>query len=601
MLRSEISDLSNEGGIVSGTYDRRTFLTHSAATVGGVAMAGTVVDTLIADAASATTGVGVGAPVVGGTLTIGVTSDVGTYHSFTGQTGKLDAAGFYVASAVYDSLFYVNSTATGYLPGLALNATPSNSNKTWTFNLRPGVKFHNGQLFNADAVVANFAAAHGDLTVGLAILNIIDSCVKTGPMQVQYHTHFSYATFPIALAEQQIGFMAAPAMFPSSGSTYPIGTGPFKFVSWTIGNNSQWTKNTAYWRKSSTGHALPYLSGLQFKVLVDPGSCLNALKTGGVNIAVFFDGASQKAITVTHVSSGGHPVLFTNSLHGLAEPSKNCVMINTTSKNWAGQVGTAKSSAPWWNTGPGSPCADNGIRLAMAHALNRASWLSSQDSGQGLVVDGIFRSTSPYYVNPAYPALSTATATTLVHAWRLAHGNAVPTVHMQYVSGSTTAHNQFLFVQNALHLIGITVVGIAMVQSQLINNAIFKYYELTAWTQFGTIVPATNYVWWDSKAGASGFVNFANQADPLVESNMLLAMNQPSIAGQKPYWGNVNKRFAIDVPYLWLDATGSVWAAQWNVQNWANAKMASTSSVNSTLAVLSPTNGGFPGWAEVWL
>jgi hypothetical protein len=59
---------------MSPTFDRRSFLTHSAATIGGVAMAGTVVDSLLAGVAGATTGVNVHKPRRGGTLTVGLIS-----------------------------------------------------------------------------------------------------------------------------------------------------------------------------------------------------------------------------------------------------------------------------------------------------------------------------------------------------------------------------------------------------------------------------------------------------------------------------------------------------------------------------------------------
>ncbi|MGC2168415.1 MAG: twin-arginine translocation signal domain-containing protein, partial [Acidimicrobiales bacterium] len=60
---------------MSSTIDRRSFLTHSAVTVGGVAMAGTVVDGLLEGVAGAATGVAKGKPKLGGTLNVGTLSD----------------------------------------------------------------------------------------------------------------------------------------------------------------------------------------------------------------------------------------------------------------------------------------------------------------------------------------------------------------------------------------------------------------------------------------------------------------------------------------------------------------------------------------------
>src|SRR3974390_1214164 len=126
----------NEGGIVPSTYDRRTFLTHSAATVGGVAMAGTVVDTLISDAASA---VGLAPhypPSLNGTLNVAVSSSPPTIYPMNGWQGHWDAAGCYVGAAIFDPLFYINAAGNGVLPGLALSAVGMNSYKTWRITLR---------------------------------------------------------------------------------------------------------------------------------------------------------------------------------------------------------------------------------------------------------------------------------------------------------------------------------------------------------------------------------------------------------------------------------------------------------------------------------
>ena len=70
-----------------------------------------------------------------------------------------------------------------------------------------------------------------------------------------------FSTFPISLAEQQIAYMAHPSSFVSTYTGNPIGTGPFKVKSWQVGVESQFVKNTGYWRKDSHGRSLPYLSG----------------------------------------------------------------------------------------------------------------------------------------------------------------------------------------------------------------------------------------------------------------------------------------------------------------------------------------------------
>ena len=95
-------------------------------------------------------------------------------------------------------------------------------------------------------------------------------------------------------------------------------------------------------------------------------------------------------------------------------------------------------------------------------------------------------------------------------------------------------------------------------------------------------------------------MNFANNIDPIIETAMLSALAANSNAAQKVQWQTVNDRFAIDIPYLWLDVTFAVWAAQPKVQNWANAHAPTTGDVKSVTSVISP-DGGDLEWAEIWV
>ncbi len=615
-----------KGDIVPNTIDRRTFLTHSAATVGGAALAGTVVDTLVADVAGATTGVNTGTPVTGGTLKVGVTSDAPIVKKFTGQTGKWDAAGFCVGVALYDPLFVTNKAGTAVLPCLALSAVAvaGSSFKKWNVTLRQNVKFHDNTPFNADAVVANFQAANADTTVGQALYKVLVNCTKVSTYVVQYTTFFPYFTFPFSLAEQQIAFMANPTMFapvPSHPAGYtfnglPNGTGPFVCSSWTIGSSNSHTKNANYWRKDSANRSLPYLNGITFIVQPDAPTRILDLQSGTMDVAVFFDGVSQKQIRSTSgVSTPGGKAQWLSDLGSTSRsPAMNSIMCNVTGKDYAGNYGTQDTSGTWTNYGTGgsahaAPTSDIRIRQAMAHAINRPGYLSGVDQSQGAVSDGIFTKTNAYYLNPGYPALSVSTATSLVNAYKTAKGipHATPvTVHIQTVSGSTSSINAFNYVKNQLAPTGIALVSVPLVQSTLINNAIFKTYECTQWAQFGGVVPDLNYVWWTcyknpfGSGQVSGFVNFANNVDTIIENDMLAAVATSSATTRKAKWQAINKRFAIDLPYIWLDTTVSLWAVNPHVQNWANAHAPTATSVKSTQPILSP-NGGVMAWAEIWI
>jgi peptide/nickel transport system substrate-binding protein len=532
-------------------------------------MAGTVVDNLMTDAAGAAI-----APRIkrGNKVTVAVASTPSSIPLFNGWAGKLDAAGFYVASAIFDPLFYNSATGVGYLPGLATKAVPSNGYKTWTLTLRNNVKFHDNTPFNAANVVNNYAKR--STTVKLAITGIIDNVVATGPMTVQFKLHIAYFTFPYSLAEQQITFMAANAQL--NGGTTPLGTGAFKVHDWVdINHPCNLVANPNYWRKDATGGKLPYLSALTFTPIIDETARQSALQTKGVDISPFYNG------TVIKQNRTNAAFVKVDDIGGLREPAKNLILCNMRHAT--------------------SPIKDVRIRTALAHAINRATYFSGIDSSLGAVADGIFRKTNPYYANPNYPGFSTGAAVSLVNSWKTSNGGKTPVVVMSYISGSSVADAQYAFVKNAASSCGITLNYVKYLQDQLITEVIFKNYEVAGWAQFGAIVPATLYVWWASPGGLPNFVNFAQQSDPLVQSALIKALAASTVAAQKTYWQTVNNRFAIDLPYLWLDTTSSQWASRNYVMNWAQPKVPATgTSPKSTANALSVHNGNIIDFSQVW-
>ena len=145
---------------MSNELDRRSFLTNSAATIGGVAMAGTVVDSLLAGTAGAATQVGQTTSTVkkGGNLNVGLATDQLTAYQINGQQGSWDSASYARGNAIYDPLFAVATDGVTILPMLGLSIAANSNFTAFTVTLRQGVKFHDGTDFNADAVVTNFKA-----------------------------------------------------------------------------------------------------------------------------------------------------------------------------------------------------------------------------------------------------------------------------------------------------------------------------------------------------------------------------------------------------------------------------------------------------------
>ncbi len=608
-------------------------------------MAGSVVDGMLAGVAGAATGVAKGKPKLGGTLTVGLLSDVPNYHIFNGSSGKLDASGFCVANALYDPLFVTSHDGKSWLPMLALSAKSSSNYTVWTIALRHGVQFHDGTNFDASVVVANYQAAAANATVGLAIQPIIASVKEVNSYTVEYTTVIPFARFPILLSEQQIAYMAAPSALGNTYAGKPIGTGPFKFKSWSVGVESQFTKNPKYWRKDGAGRRLPYLSGINFKTIVDPQSRNEALQSGSVDMILQENGAQitqlKKMSGVSTVSSSTEPI----------DPPINCLIINTTGTlnqyfcwagefasigvpgalsyiekgeavptmvqdaDWLGTQGAVNPSTLQWDTSLKPVMNNLSIRQACAMAINRATYFKVIDGSVGAVADGLYRSSSPFYTSPNYPAYNPTKAKALVDAYKSQNNLASVGFVIDILQDDASAQQAYSFFESQLSAIGITTTPRPLVQSTLINNVIYGEYDCATWNQFGGVDPALNYVWFVSLSATgspaagglgltslpagtniAGAVNFAHQADPIVEGAMLSALGSaPGSAAEIRGWRTVNDQFAKDIPYLWLDHLLDVWAAKSHVQNWAYGTAA-----DGTTRCLSP-DGGSARWDQIWL
>jgi peptide/nickel transport system substrate-binding protein len=115
-------------------------------------------------------------------------------------------------------------------PDLATSWEATEDLKTWTFHLRPGVKFHNGKPFDASDVVFTFKRIQ-DKEVGSVLrvnFSIVDSIEVVDPLTVRFNLSIPYADLPAAAAAYQAAIVSESTL--DTLTTHPIGTGPFRFV-----------------------------------------------------------------------------------------------------------------------------------------------------------------------------------------------------------------------------------------------------------------------------------------------------------------------------------------------------------------------------------
>ena len=106
---------------------------------------------------------------------------------------------------------------------------------------------------------------------------MVDKVEALDPLTVRFTLTIPYAGFPDIFAERQLRIVAKDQI--DTLSTKPVGTGPFKFVSWSPGDRLELVKNPDYFEKG-----LPKLDGVTMRIIPEAAARLAAIESGAVDI-----------------------------------------------------------------------------------------------------------------------------------------------------------------------------------------------------------------------------------------------------------------------------------------------------------------------------
>jgi len=219
-----------------------------------------------------------------GTLTVAQNFDPQTlWPNGTTASDNLNAG-----SAIVEALFWVDPRGEVFKPLLA-TGYELESPTSVLVKLREGVKFTNGEAMNADAVIHSFGI-FVDAKQAPAYARVADpfmSIEKVDDLTVRIALKFPYPPIELALSQLYItppGYWAE-AKLEGYGQK-PIGTGPFKFESWTRDDQLVMVKNDEYWGAPPEG-----IDKIVWKPVPDDIARAAGLTTGE------YDVASNLAIT----------------------------------------------------------------------------------------------------------------------------------------------------------------------------------------------------------------------------------------------------------------------------------------------------------------
>lgn len=186
---------------------------------------------------------------------------------------------------IYECLLKYKDDSTEVEPCLAESWDISEDGLTYTFKLRQGVKFHDGTDFNAEAVKFNVDRQTVNKTDDMPYADFVFGTVSECKVIDDY-------TVAIVLKQKNTAFLAnmamcfgAPIVSPTAckengGSLMenPVGTGPYKFVSWSKDDRVVLEKFEDYWGEKGK------CDQIIIKTIPDASAKINALTTGEVDI-----------------------------------------------------------------------------------------------------------------------------------------------------------------------------------------------------------------------------------------------------------------------------------------------------------------------------
>lgn len=188
----------------------------------------------------------------GGTLSVGLEVDIPGFDPL--KVGVFDTAAMTAAALIFDTLTTRDETGAPQ-PRLAQSWAASSDFKTWTFKLRPGVRFQDGSPFNAEAVAWNYARQQDPANHCRCAFYIegIAKVEAADDLTLVFHLRQPAADFPSLLAlPSSNSVIQSPTAIEKRGEDYnrnPVGTGPFVVKSWTAGDRMVLERNPDYWDK----------------------------------------------------------------------------------------------------------------------------------------------------------------------------------------------------------------------------------------------------------------------------------------------------------------------------------------------------------------
>jgi ABC-type transport system substrate-binding protein len=503
-------------------------------------------------------------PKAGGKLVYAMEADS---DGFDPMTARWVAPGLIAANVVFDPLaaFDLDGRAQPYL---AERFEPAPDFRSWTITLREGVKFHNGQSLDADALMLFIAKMRQSPLVGPAFdpIDPDNPVTKIDDRRVRVNMTTPWANYPAALTAQG-GMVAAPEQLGNPDATWrsdhPIGTGPFRLREWTKGQRLVADRNPDYWRKG-----LPYLDQVELRPVID----------NNARDAQLLDGTVDMEFTT-----------FNSSVERLKQEAA------------AGKIqlvrddGSREQLFLLANMDK-APLDDLRVRRAIAHAFDWDEYVRVTKEDPDIRSDNVFSKTSKWYVDTEYPTFDKDAARALVAEYEAEKGPVSFTLKT-----TDNPENQAVgqAIAKMLNDVGMDVKPISVDQAIYATQVVFGDYELAYVRLFGATDPDADLHWFTSKnaprvgEGRIG-LNVARMRDPQIDAALELGRVSTDEATRKRAYADFQTRVNELVPYIWISESVKYLAAVPRVHDFVNKTLPDGSAAM-------PIQQGVTRLTETWL
>jgi peptide/nickel transport system substrate-binding protein len=491
------------------------------------------------------------APVRGGTAVVAISADPGHLNPAITTSGATHTA----AELIYNGLLGRDERGDA-VPDLAESWTVEQAGAVYRIRLRHGVTWHDGQRFTSADVKFSFeevllkfhARARASIGGGLAGIDTPDDRTVVFRFKQPYAPFLQQLDATEAPIVPRHVFQGGDPQANPANAT-PVGTGPFRLVSYRKGAEIRLARHVAYFKRG-----LPYLDEIVMRVIPDASTQVLALENGEVDFLWGVPGPQQARLKadsrIRMAQTSYHP------------GGSNCIM--TVSFNLDRPA-----------------LKDVRVRRAIAHALDRDALLRQVVFGEGKVATAPISSEIPWAhaSGLALPRFDRAEAERLLDGagWKRERDGARVARGVAGVADGTRLTVDFLhfptyakygeLMRQQLAAVGVDVT-LRPLEPAVFAPTVFKdrAFDTNVISYCNGPDPeiGVRRMYHSSQIGAVPFTNAAAYRSPRVDALFDEAARTVERERRTALYRQVQEIVAGDLPYIWLVETPTTraWAAR---------------------------------------